>query len=160
MRKRVLFLGLMVTLGWLGMVKAGESPIRGGGNFGLGLELGDPGTWGPVGMIWIDRENSFQPALKLGNGSALFQLDYLWHDYSLIKPSKGMMPFYIGVGGDLNVQGTVVIGARGVVGIDYLFNQENVPVDIYVQAVPEIWFGSGGTSAFYVYGNVGSRYYF
>ncbi|HVZ81179.1 MAG TPA: hypothetical protein VHE12_10365 [bacterium] len=159
MKKSVLFLGLIVAMGLSSWAEAGESPILGGGNFGLGLEVGDPGVWGPVGMIWIDRENSFQPALKLGNGTALLQLDYLWHDYSLIKPSKGMLPFYLGVGGDVNFQNTVTLGARGLVGIDYLFNQENVPVDIYVQVVPELWFNSGAT-AFYVYGNLGSRYYF
>jgi hypothetical protein len=160
MKKSVLFLGLVVSMGLVGRVLAGDTPIKGGGSFGLGLEFGDPGVWGPVGMIWIDKENSFQPALKLGNGSALLQLDYLWHDYDLIKPSKGMLPFYFGAGGDLNIQNTVTVGARGIVGIDYLFNQENIPVDIYVQAVPELWFNSGGGTAFYVYGNIGSRYYF
>jgi len=139
---------------------AGESPIAGGGNFGLGLELGDPGTWGAVGKIWVDKENAFQPALKLGNGATLLQLDYLWHDYDVIHPSRGLLPLYSGVGGDLNLQGSVALGARGVVGISYMFNKPDVPVDIYVQVVPEIWFYSGGVSTFYLYGDVGSRYYF
>lgn len=140
---------------------AGESPIKGGGNFGLGLELGDPGSWGAVGKIWIDKENAFQPAIKLGySGSALLQLDYLWHDYDVIHPENGLMPLYFGLGGDLSLQNTVVIGARGVVGISYMFNKVNVPVDIYVQLVPELWFASGGGTAFDLYGNLGSRYYF
>ena len=139
---------------------AGESPIAGGGNFGLGLELGDPGTWGAVGKIWVDRQNAFQPAVKLGNGATLLQLDYLWHDYDVIHPKQGFMPLYFGVGGDLNLQGSVALGARGVVGISYMFDKPTVPVDIYVQVVPEIWFYSGGVSTFYLYGNVGSRYYF
>lgn len=137
-----------------------SSPIKGGGNFGLGLELGDPGTWGAVGKIWIDRENAFQSAVKLGNGNALLQLDYLWHDYDVIHPKQGLMPLYFGFGGDLSLQGNVTVGARGVVGISYMFNRSNVPVDIYVQLVPEIWFGNGGTSPLFIYGNVGSRYYF
>jgi hypothetical protein len=140
---------------------AGDSPIAGGGNFGLGLELGDPGTWGAVGKIWIDKNNAFQPAVKLGEaGTALLQLDYLWHDYDVIHPKQGLMPLYFGVGGDLSLQTPVAIGARGVVGISYMFNKQDVPVDIYVQVVPEIWFYSGGISTFYLYGNVGSRYYF
>jgi hypothetical protein len=139
---------------------AGESPVLGGGNFGLGLELGDPGTWGAVGKIWIDRANAFQPAVKLGNGAALLQLDYLWHDYGILHPKQGLLPVYFGVGGDLSLQSSVAVGARGVVGITYLFDRVNVPVDIYVQVVPEIWFYSGGVSTFYLYGNIGSRYYF
>lgn len=156
--------GLMLVLAGLVSVPlgalAGESPVAGGGNFGLGLEFGDPGTWGAVGKLWVDRQNAFQPAVKLGNGAALLQLDYLWHDYDVFHPSKGLLPLYFGVGGDLNLQGSVALGARGVVGISYMFNKPDVPVDIYVQVVPEIWFYSGGVSTFYLYGNVGSRYYF
>lgn len=142
------------------LAMAGESPIAGGGNFGLGLELGDPGAWGAIGKIWVDKENAFQPAVKLGGGTALLQLDYLWHDYDVIHPKEGLMPLYFGIGGNLNLQNSVALGARGVVGISYMFNKPTVPVDIYVQVVPEIWFYSGGVSTFYLYGNVGSRYYF
>lgn len=139
---------------------AGESPILGGGNVGLGLELGDPGAWGAVGKIWVDKENAFQPAIKLGDGTTLLQLDYLWHDYDVIHPNQGLMPLYFGVGGDLDLQGSVAVGARGVAGISYMFNKKEVPVDIYIQLAPEIWFYSGGVSTFYLYGNLGSRYYF
>ena len=154
----VLILG--VGMGFFASAWAGDSPVKGGGNFGIGLELGDPGTWGAVGKIWLDKVNAFQPAVKLGNGAALLQLDYLWHDYDVIHPKKGWMPLYFGAGGDLSLQNSVALGARGVVGISYMFNDVQVPVDIYVQVVPEIWFYSGGVSTFYLYGNVGSRYYF
>lgn len=137
-----------------------DSPIAGGGNFGIGIELGDPGTWGASGKLWVDDNSAFQPALKLGNGATLLQLDYLWHDYGVIHPKKGRMPFYIGFGGDLNLTDSVAIGPRGVVGISYQFDREDVPVDIYVQAVPELWFYSGGISQFYLYGEIGSHYYF
>ncbi len=142
------------------LVQAGDSPILGGGNFGLGLELGDPGAWGAVGKIWMDKANAFQPAVKIGDGTTLLQLDYLWHDYDVIHPREGLMPLYFGVGGDLDLQNNVAVGARGVVGISYLFNRVDVPVDIYVQVVPEIWFYSGGVSNFQLYGDIGSRYYF
>ena len=142
------------------LAMAGESPILGGGNVGLGLELGDPGAWGVVGKIWVDKQNAFQPAIKLGDGTTLLQLDYLWHDYDVIHPNQGLMPLYFGVGGDLDPQGSVAVGARGVVGVSYMFNKKEVPVDIYVQLVPEIWFYTGGGSSFYLNGDLGSRYYF
>jgi len=156
-------LGLLLALvcfGVAGFAKAGESPIRGGGNFGIGLELGDPGTWGAVGKIWIDERNAFQPAVKFAGGSTLLQLDYLWHEYDIIKPKQGKMPLYLGVGGDLSLQSSVAIAPRGVFGISYMFDRSDVPVDIYIQLAPTIWFYSGGVSTFYLYGSVGSRYYF
>src|SRR5689334_6373099 len=66
----------------LSKAKSEYAPTRYGGSFGLGLELGDPGNWGIDGKLWIDRKNTFQGAVKLGwGGSALLQLDYLWHDF-------------------------------------------------------------------------------
>jgi hypothetical protein len=161
MKSLIKILLAVVAVGVVPMVSAaGESPIKGGGPFGLGLELGDPGTWGAVGKFWIDRQDALQPAVKLGNGLALLQCDYLWHTYDVIHPNQGLMPLYFGAGADLSPQSNVALGARGVVGISYLFDRVNVPVDIYIQVVPEIWFYSGGISTFYLYGDIGSRYYF
>ncbi len=156
------WLFLLVLGAFLSMtagVKADSSPISGGGFFGLGLELGDPGVWGATSMIWIDNDNSFQPAVKLGNGTTILQLDYLYHNYTLIHPKEGKLPVYIGFGGDLSLQSTVAVAPRGVVGISYMFDKPNVPVDIYVQLAPTLWLYSAG-SQFNVYGELGSRYYF
>jgi hypothetical protein len=138
---------------------AGESPVKGGGNVGIGLEVGDPGVWGAVGKIWIDKQNAFQPAIKLGYGTALLQLSYLWHDFDIIHPKQGLMPLYFGAGGGLSVQNIVAAEGHGAVGISYLFNRTDVPVDIYIQMEPTLSFASGA-SAFSIYGNIGSRYYF
>jgi len=153
-----LLLAALLTLPVL--AKADSSPIAGGGVFGLGLEVGDPGAWGVAGKIWIDKENAFQPVVKLGEGTTTLQLDYLYHNYSIIHPKNGELPIYIGFGGDLALQSSVAIAPRGVVGISYLFDRADVPVDIYVQLVPLLWFYSGGSSNFQVDGELGSRYYF
>jgi len=140
-------------------LRAGESPILGGGNFGLGLELGDPGAWGAVGKIWIDKQNAFQPAVKLGYGATLLQLDYLWHTYDVLQPKEGLLPLYFGVGGDLVLQGTMAVAVRGPVGISYLFNKTNLPMDIYVEVVPLLWIYSNGT-LLQINAGLGARYYF
>jgi hypothetical protein len=88
------------------------------------------------------------------------QLDYLYHNYSIIHLKEGSMPLYVGFGGDLALQSSVAIAPRGIVGISYIFDKPNVPVDIYLQLAPTLWFYSGGISQFYVYGELGSRYYF
>lgn len=143
-----------------GLGRADESAIKGGGPFGIGLEFGDPGTWGAVGKLWLDKVDALQPAVKLGNSDTLLQLDYLWHDFDIIHPKEGQMPLYIGFGGDLSLQTTVAVGARGVVGISYLFDRVDVPVDIYVQLVPVLWFNTGGDTSFNLDGELGARYYF
>src|SRR5579883_345983 len=75
---------------------AGESlrpsPVVGGGNFGLGLEFGGPGSWGATGKYWMDDVDAFQGAVKLDGGGAILQLQYLWHDYNLIHPAQGAFP--------------------------------------------------------------------
>jgi tetratricopeptide (TPR) repeat protein len=137
-----------------------ENPaVKGGGPFGLGLEIGDPGSWGVTGKFWLDRQSAFQPSVKIGAGTVL-QLDYLFHDYDVIHPKGGLMPIYFGAGGGLGVGGGVAIEARGVVGLTYIFDRSSLPLDIYVQVVPAFWFGGGGISGLQVYGNLGSRYYF
>jgi len=143
-------------------VEPGYNPTPGGGNFGLGLELGDPGGWGIAGKIWIDRRNAFQPVVELGERSTILQLDYVWHDFDLIhlRSTSGEMPFYIGIGGYLRLAGDADIAVRAPVGLSYIFNKKDVPLDIFLQVAPTIWFFSGGYSAFYVYGELGSRFYF
>ncbi len=56
------------------------------------------------GKIWVDRVNAFAPAVKFDDGgTAILQLDYLWHNFDIIhmKDTDGEMPLYIGLGGDL-----------------------------------------------------------
>ena len=93
-------------------------------------------------------------------GTAILQLDYLWHNFDIIQLRNGEMPLYIGLGGNLVLQNTVEIAARLPVGISYIFDKRNVPIDIYLQAVPTLWFPNGGNSTFDVYGELGAHYYF
>lgn len=132
------------------------SPVIGGGNFGIGLEFGGPGTWGATGKYWLDSASAFQGALKL-SGTVL-QLQYLWHDYDVIHPAQGAFPFYIGVGGDLAIGGGIAIAGCVPIGITYLFQKKTIPLDIFVEGVPTLWFTNG--IVFELYGNIGSRFYF
>ena len=140
----------------------GYHPTNDGGSFGLGLEIGDPGNWGITGKLWVDRVNAFQPAVKFNSGgSAILQFDYLWHNFDIIRmEGEGSMPLYIGLGGNLLLQSTVAVAGRVPVGISYIFDKRNVPVDIYLQAVPTLWFFSAGLSRLDVYGELGAHFYF
>jgi tetratricopeptide (TPR) repeat protein len=136
------------------------STITGGGDFGLGLVLGAPGDWGVSGKYWMDAQDAFQGAVKFADGGTVLQFQYLWHDYNLIHPSQGAFPFYIGGGGDLALGGGgVALAGCLPIGLDYLFQRKSVPLDIFVEVVPTLWFGTGGVSL-QLYANLGSRFYF
>jgi hypothetical protein len=165
--RKVLSVGLIVTGALFSPLSARADsdyhPTNDGGNFGLGLEVGQPGDWGITGKIWVDRVNAFQPAVKFDSGGdVILQLDYLWHNFDIIqmRDTAGEMPLYIGLGGDLLLQNTVQIAGRIPVGISYIFDKRNVPVDIYLQAVPTVWFFNDGVTSFDVYGELGAHYYF
>ena len=122
-------------------------PTNDGGNFGLGVEVGDPGNWGIAGKIWVDSVNAFAPAVKFNDGGpAILQLDYLWHNFDIIRLDHGEMPFYIGLGGDLLLSDTVQIAGRIPLGISYIFDKRNFPVDLYFQIVPTFWFFDSGVT--------------
>jgi hypothetical protein len=157
--KTTALMGLTLVLGALSSspVKAAD-PVRGGGPFGLGVEVGYPGNWGVVGNLWIDYVNSLQPAVKFdGGGNAILQLDYLWHNYHILRPQSGALPFYIGLGGDLTLVNPASIGIRVPIGLSYIFGR-HTPLDIYAQIVPTLWL-STNHSEFDCYGEVGARIY-
>ncbi|HET9870947.1 MAG TPA: hypothetical protein VFR02_10695, partial [bacterium] len=132
-------------------------PVVGGGNFGIGLEAGEPGSYGASGMYWLDQQSSFQGEVKL-NGGALFQFAYLWHDFDLIRAKNGAFAFYVGIGGDAAVNGVLAAAVEAPVGITYFFQRSQVPIDLYIQAEPTFWVTPG--TEFMIFGNLGARYYF
>ncbi len=135
------------------------SPVIGGGNFGLGLVVGSPGDFGATGKYWLDNQSAFQGSLRI-NGGTIAQFQYLWHDYDVIKPSSGAMPFYIGIGGDLALGGgSIAVAGCAPIGLTYLFQKSTVPIDLFVEGVPTLWFYSGGMT-FELDADLGARYYF
>ena len=64
---------------------------------------------------------------------------------------------YLGGGADLAVANGVAIGARGIAGISYIFGRPVVPLDVYLQFSPTIWFVEGSGVQFFFSG--GARYY-
>jgi tetratricopeptide (TPR) repeat protein len=134
-----------------------EGPVVGGGNFGIGLEAGDPASFGASGKYWLDQQSAFQAEVKVSGGT-LFQFAYLWHDFDLIKAKNGAFAFYIGIGGDAAVSGGFAAAVEAPVGITYLFQRSAIPIDLYIQAEPT-YFVTPAT-LFEIWGNLGARYYF
>jgi len=161
--KKVLLVAVM-TAGIISMTSASRAdsdfhPTYDGGNFGLGAEIGDPGSWGISGKLWIDSVNAFQPAVKFNQGgAAILQLDYLWHNFDIVHMDNGGLPFYIGLGGDLLLSNSIQVAGRVPIGLSYIFDKRNFPVDIYFQVVPTLWFFNAGAT-FYFYPEVGAHIY-
>ncbi|SRR5665213_95598 len=132
-----------------------------GGNFGLGVEVGEPNGWyGVTGKFWIDPVNALQPGVDFNSiGTVMLQLDYLWHNFDLIRPedTSVAMPLYIGIGGGLLLQNPVTAAVRVPLGISFIFKKWNVPVDFYFQIVPALWFSNRTNLT--LYPELGAHFY-
>ena len=109
-----------------------------GGDFGLGVVAGDPS--GLSGKLWLGPSN----ALDFIVGFSLLarhdwisvNVDYVWHDWDLIPVKRGRLPLYYGMGVWSAISNEPVIGARGVVGLEYLF--PSAPLDVFFEIGPGI----------------------
>jgi len=122
--------------------------------FGLGLELGAP--TGLTGKLFISPDNAIDFGIGdlyhnyyVDNGAGLhLYADYLWHPVVLTSAEAFELPFYVGVGGRVwffdyacpggTCNGAEAFGVRVPLGISFDFN--NVPLDIFIQAVPTLDF--------------------
>jgi hypothetical protein len=138
MNKRILVWIPVVIL-----LLAGTTATAAGGNFGLGVIVGEP--TGVSLKIWTAENRAFDGGLawSLGHDYTFhFHADYLFHEFSLITVEKGRLPLYYGIGGRIKILDDDIrnndnddrIGIRFPVGLEYLF--DNAPFDIFLEVVP------------------------
>jgi hypothetical protein len=136
----------------------GSSDFEANKKFGLGLEFGD--IFGITGKLFVTSSQALDFGVgdlydgyyidRQGGGIHLYA-DYLWHPFVLAKADAFELPFYVGIGGrywsfDYYCAGGVcnnasVFGIRAPLGITFDFN--NVPLDVFLQAVPTLDFFRG-----------------
>ncbi len=152
--------------------------------FGLGLEFGEPTAL--TGKYWLGDGAS--TALDFGIGG-LFDhynywtdyaglyvyVDFLWHPVSLASTSAFELPVYIGIGPQFwawqyqpnTAYSGDFLGVRAPIGISFDFN--NVPLDLFVQVVPNVNLSLGQSANpqgrfdpgyFGFLASIGVRYYF
>jgi hypothetical protein len=127
-----------------------------GGQFGLGIIAGDPS--GLSGKLWLNETNAldFIAGFSIIDDYISLNVDYVWHEFGLIPVSRGRLPLYYGMGVWTSVARHAVIGARGIVGLEYLF--PSAPLDVFVEIgpgasiLPETDFGLSG--------GLGMRFFF
>ncbi|MFA4839932.1 MAG: hypothetical protein WC703_10710 [Candidatus Neomarinimicrobiota bacterium] len=105
--------------------------------FGLGVILGEP--TGISGKMWMGQKTALDAALawSSGNNDAVHvHVDYLWHNFSLIKAPSGKLPFYYGIGGKITLADETRVGVRVPLGIDWIL--AGPPIDVFLEIVPAL----------------------
>jgi hypothetical protein len=152
---------IMLVLG--ASLAQGKGPIKGGGDFGLGLVAGEP--TGISWKLWSGKERAWDGAVAwsfIDDGYLRLHVDYLWHDYQLIEVERGQLPVYFGVGGTLwsgqraHYEKRFNLGVRGVAGLEYIFPQ--APVDVFLELAPTL--GLVPETGFDLQGGIGVRFFF
>ena len=124
---------------------------------GVGVILGEP--TGVSFKYWTHSSGAFAGAAAwsfVDEGAFHIHIDYILHNFDLIKIPEGRLPFYYGIGGRIKASKDARIGARVPLGLAYLFN--NAPVDIFLEVVPLL--DLAPKTAFRINAAIGARYYF
>ena len=130
-----------------------------GGNFGLGIIVGEP--TGVSGKLFVSNTNAIDGAVawSFGNDTEFhLQMDYLYHFRSVFKVDSGKLPLFAGLGGRFKFRDGAdnKFGARIPVGLAYHF--ANAPFDIFGELVPVLELTP--STDFVMEGAIGARFYF
>jgi hypothetical protein len=129
-------------------------------HLGIGLQVGEP--LGVNAKYWLNDTFAVDGAVGWSPQSysaAEIHADFLVHDFDLVTPDEGKLPFYIGGGilGRFRNQGrSDLAGLRFPVGVSYMF--DSCPIDVFAEVAPQIIFAPfvrGGITA-----DVGFRFWF
>lgn len=154
MSKKIMLLGLAIIL--LSLASPAQQ-----GNFGLGVIVGEP--TGLSWKIWTGRTTALAGAAawSFGENDAFhLHLDYVFHNFSLIRVNKGRMPFYYGIGARVlfheKEENETIVGIRFPLGFEYFF--EKSPLAIFLEIVPILDIAPG--TDFDLNAGLGLRFYF
>jgi hypothetical protein len=125
--------------------------------FGLGVILGEP--TGLCFKSWIQYRTALvgAAAWSFGDEDSLhIHLDYVRHDFKLIKIEEDSLPFYYGIGFRLKNEKKVRFGIRFPIGVNYMFKK--APLDLFIEFVPV--FDLAPKTDLFFNGGFGLRYFF
>jgi hypothetical protein len=126
-------------------------------DLGLGFMVGEP--TGISFKKWVGSTTAFDGAVGWsfsGQDRLHLHVDYLVHNFDLIKVEKGRLPVYFGIGARLKLEDRTKFGVRIPIGVCYLF--EKATLDAFFELVPI--FDLVPDTDFRISGSIGIRYYF
>jgi hypothetical protein len=151
---------------------ASSARAQQGGNFGLGLVIGDP--TGLSGKTFVSETNAIDFAVGLGfiDGNHLHvHADYLWH-FDIKRWSSVQLDLHLGVGPKLGIglghddgpsekkgrghDDWIGIGARAPIGLTVRFL--DAPFDVFVEIAAGLWIIED--PGFDLDAAIGGRYWF
>jgi len=143
------------------VMPAGEAHAqdRDGGNFGIGVILGEP--TGITPKVWVSNSTAFAAGVAWsfsGNNTMHMHLDYQLHNFQVIQVEQGSMSLYYGLGGRMLFRENRddKVGLRLPLGINYLFS--GAPVEAFLEVAPVL--DLAPSTDFSANGGIGIRYYF
>ncbi len=125
-------------------------------DFGLGVIVGDP--TGLSFKLWQSKNTAIDAAVGWWLGSYIdMHIDYLIHNFKIIKLREGSMPLYFGIGAFGGASGSSGdLGVRVPFGMSYLFS--DAPIDIFLEVAPSLNVLPG--MWFTLQWGLGARFYF
>lgn len=161
MIKNVLII-IVLSLILSSKIAQAEKPVNATGSFGIGITVGEP--TGISWKVWAEKERAWNGAVAWSfvDDYLRLHIDHLWHDYKLIEVEKGQLPVYFGVGATIwsgqreHYEKHFNLGARGVVGMEYIFPQ--APVDLFLELAPTL--NLLPETGFDLQGGLGARIFF
>ena len=137
--------GMLFLPAFVVMACASSAAAQRGGDFGLGLVIGDP--TGLSGKAFVSETNAIDFAVGLGfiGGDHLHvHADYLWH-FDVKRWPAEQLDLYLGVGPKLGIGfghganhgDRVGLGARAPFGLAMRFLE--APFDVFVEVAAGLW---------------------
>jgi hypothetical protein len=148
---------IIVGLAAVVVLCGGIAQAQNDSGFGIGIVAGEP--TGLCGKVWMSQSTAFAGAAAWTfkeEAAVTLQLDYLYHNFNVIKVEKGRLPLYYGIGGRVKLEEDSRIGLRIPVGLDYLF--VGAPLDVFIEIVPVL--DLAPDTEFNLNGGIGVRYFF
>jgi len=116
-------------------VQAVTSRVGNTEDMGVGFALGQP--MGATAKYWLSSTTAVDAFAGYHfNSNFDMHADYLWHSFSSFDVTSGRLPFYIGLGGRVNLGDSSDFGMRTPFGISYLFPTD--PIEFYAEVSPVV----------------------
>jgi hypothetical protein len=104
-------------------------------DMGVGLALGQP--MGATAKYWLSSTTAVDAFAGYHfNSNFDVHADYLWHTFSSFDVTNGRLPFYLGLGGRINLGNSSDFGMRIPLGVSYLFPTD--PIELYAEVSPVV----------------------
>jgi hypothetical protein len=104
-------------------------------DMGVGLAVGQP--LGVTTKYWLSSTTAVDAFAGYHfNSNFDVHVDYLLHSFSSFDVANGRLPFYLGIGGRVNLGDESHFGMRLPVGASYLFPTD--PIEVFAEIAPVV----------------------